>query len=297
VSYPPWSPPFPMPADPNDPLVTPPGAGVGAWWARLLATIRGTWRELLPLVLLCVGVPTALFNGLTQVLIASAVPTSEFAPDTPPGEVLASLFEDLAPALGITLLSSIVLTVFTALAWGAGAWVITRWAAAQPVALGPAMGYGLRRLPRVLGWSLVVTLMVLVGFCLCVLPGFYFAYALCLALCVAVFERANPVSRSFALTHRRFGLALGRILIVAAVFIAPTIVLGIFEEVVLTAIGVGAAGSVGGFLVSAVFTLVSAPLYLVLYVGSLVTYAELRAWEAPLTSGMLAGELVPAGRA
>ena len=64
----------------------------------------------------------------------------------------------------------------------------------------------------------------------------------------------------------------------------------------LTAIGVGAAGSVGGFPVSAVFTLVSAPLYLVLYVGTLVTYAELRAWEAPLTSGMLAGELLPAGR-
>jgi hypothetical protein len=247
-------------------------------------------------VLLCVGVPTALFNGLTQVLIASAVPTSQVSPDTPPEEVLRDLVDDLAPALGVVLLSSIVLAVFTALAWGAAAWMIARWAVAQPVALGPALGYGLRRLPRVLGWSLVVTLMVLVGFCLCVLPGIYFAFALCLALSVAVFERANPVSRSFALTHRRIGLALGRILIVAAVFIGPTIVLGVFEEVLLTAIGTAAAGSVGGFLVSAVFTLVAAPLYLVLYVGMLVTYAELRAWEAPLTSASLAGELYPAGR-
>ena len=189
-----------------------------------------------------------------------------------------------------------MLAVFTALAWGAAAWMIARWAAAQPVALGPALGYGLRRLPRVLGWSLVVTLIVLVGFCLCVLPGIYFAFALCLALSVAVFERANPVSRSFALTHRRFGLALGRILIVAAVFIGPTIVVGVFEEILLTAIGTAAAGSVGGFLVSAVFTLVAAPLYLVLYVGTLVTYAELRAWEAPVTSASLAGELNPAGR-
>jgi hypothetical protein len=291
VSYPPWSPPFPVPADPNDPLVTPPGAGVGAWWARLLATLRGTWRQLLPLALLCVGVPTALFNGLTQVLIASAMPASEVTPDTPPGEAFAALFEDLAPALGFALIGSIVLTVFTALAWGAGAWVIARWAAAQPVALGAALAYGLRRLPRVLGWSLVLTLMVLVGFCLCVLPGFYFAFALCVALCVAVFERANPVSRSFALTHRRFGLALGRILIVAVIFFAPTIMLAIFENALLTQIGPAAAGSVGGFLVSAVFTLAAAPLYPVLYVGTLVTYAELRAWEAPLTSASLAASL------
>ena len=295
MSYPPWSMPFPVPVDPNDPLVTPPGAGVGAWWARVLATLRGTWRQLLPVVLLCVGVPTALFNGLTQVLIASAVSTP-VSPDTPPEEVFGDLLADLAPALGVALLGSIVLAVFTALAWGAAAWMIARWAAAQPVALGPALGYGLRRLPRVLGWSLVVTLIVLVGFCLCVLPGIYFAFALCVALSVAVFERANPVSRSFALTHRRFGLALGRILIVAAVFIGPTIVVGVFEEILLTAIGTAAAGSVGGFLVSAVFTLVAAPLYLVLYVGTLVTYAELRAWEAPLTSAALAGELYPAGR-
>ena len=167
----------PVPVDPNDPLVTPPGAGVGAWWARVLATLRGTWRQLLPVVLLCVGVPTALFNGLTQVLIASAVSTP-VSPDTPPEEVFGDLFADLAPALGVALLGSIVLAVFTALAWGAAAWMIARWAAAQPVALGPALGYGLRRLPRVLGWSLVVTLIVLVGFCLCVLPGIYFAFAL-----------------------------------------------------------------------------------------------------------------------
>ena len=139
MSHPPWSPPFPMPADPNDPLVTPPGAGFGAWWARVLATLRGTWRQLLPVVLLCVGVPTALFNGLTQVLIASAVPTP-VSPDTPPEEVFGGLFADLAPALGVALIGSLVLAVFTALAWGAAAWMIARWAAAQPVALGRLWG-------------------------------------------------------------------------------------------------------------------------------------------------------------
>lgn len=290
MTYPPsWPMPFPHPADPNDPLVTPPGAGVGAWWARILATVAGTWRTLLPLAVVGVGVPSALFNGVNQIVVSRAI--EPVAPDATPEEAFAAL-SDLLPALGFALIGSLVLTVFTSLVWASAAWIIARWGAAQPVALGPAVSYGVRRLPRVLGWGLVVALIVLVGTCLCFLPGLYFAFALSTALSVAVFESANPVSRSWRLTHARFGTALGRILIVAAVFLVPTIVVAIIEDVVLSAVGVEAAAGAAGFLIALVFTLVSSPLYVLLWVGLLVTYAELRAWEAPLTSGRLASELV-----
>ena len=51
----------------------------------------------------------------------------------------------------------------------------------------------------------------------------------------------------------------------------------------------------GGIGISAVFTLVAAPLYLAQYVGTLVTYAEQRAWEAPLTSAAWRGSYIPPG--
>jgi hypothetical protein len=281
--------PFPAPADPNDPLVTPPGAGVGAWWARLLATLGGTWRLLLPLAVVGVGVPSALFNGLNQLVVSRMM--KPVSPDASPDVLLDSVLTDLLPALGFGLLGSLVISVFTSLVWGAASWIIARWGAAQPVAVGPALAYGVRRLPRVFGWGLVVSLIVLVGVCFCVLPGLYFAFALSLALTVAVFERVNPISRSFGLTHARFGTALGRILIVVAAYGVPAIAVAVVQEVVLTAIGLDAASGAPGFLVPLVLTLVASPLYLVLWVGILVTYAELRAWEAPLTSGGLAASL------
>ncbi|PWR15580.1 hypothetical protein DKT69_10200, partial [Micromonospora sicca] len=43
--------------DPQDPLVTPPGAGVAGWFQRGAGALRRSWRVLLPIMLITQGLP------------------------------------------------------------------------------------------------------------------------------------------------------------------------------------------------------------------------------------------------
>jgi hypothetical protein len=180
--------------------------------------------------------------------------------------------------------------------WAAGTWAATRDAAGQPAPLGAALAYGVRRAPRLWLWTLLSGLIVLVGVCMCILPGVYFAFALALVGPVFLFERRNPIGRSFELFHGRFGMVLGRLALVSALLIAGGVAASLVAELVLLVAAGGSpfgqvdlsAGSVLAYTLSAV---VAVPLAVVQLAGFLVTYAEQRCNEGRTTASTLAAEL------
>ena len=119
---------------------------------------------------------------------------------------------------------SLVVGLVQAVGWAAGTWVITQQAAGQPASLDAALRYGLRRALGLWGWTLLVSLLIGIGFCFCVLPGIYLAFALSMAGPVYLFERHNPIGRSFRMFHDRLGLLLGRVALVAVAVIVGTLI-------------------------------------------------------------------------
>jgi hypothetical protein len=157
------------------------------------------------------------------------------------------------------------------------------------------LGYGVRRAPGLWLWSLLSGLIVLAGFCFCLLPGIYFAFALSLVGPVFLFERRNPIGRSFGLFHNRFGMVLGRLALLAAVVIAASLAASMVGQLGLLATGSGLSGSVslsvGNALAYSVSALLAVPVAMVQLAALLATYAEQRGHEARTTAAALAAEL------
>ncbi|MDG4791488.1 hypothetical protein O7626_37300 [Micromonospora sp. WMMD1102] len=254
-------------------------------------------RPLLWIVLLTEVLPTAAV-GLAMLPLQPRPPAVSPSGEPLPGE-LQGFWGDLLLLVGIVLAVGLVAGLVQCLGWAAGTWVITRQATGQEVALGAALRYGLRRAPGLFGWSLLAGLLVLAGLCACFLPGVYLAFATSLVGPIYLFERRNPIGRTFQLAHARFGMVLGRVAAVAAVVLGGGLVLAVLESIVT----LGPAAATPGEMfappavsaVSVVSTLVSsvlgAPLQLALLVGILVTYTEQRGHEAPVNSARLAAEL------
>lgn len=170
-----------------------------------------------------------------------------------------------------------------------------RQALGQQVRLGAALRYGLRRALGLWAWTLLSTLIITAGMCACLLPGIYFAFALSLAGPVFLFERSNPIGRSFRMFHARLGLVLGRVALVAAVPIAGAVAVRLVQDLGMLAVGAGPGSgvglSVGAVAVTAVTALLNLPISVAQLVGLVVTYAEQRGWEAPVRTAQLATEL------
>lgn len=278
--------------DPNDPLVTPPYAGIGGWFARCVGAVRRGWRLLVPIMLLTQALPAAVTSVLSLALAPSGEVTaaSDGAPVLPDG-----YFRDVLTFYAAVLVASLVLGPVQSLGWAAGTWVVTRQAAGEPVGLGAAFRFGLRRMLGLWGWTLLASLLIGVGICLCLLPAVYLAFALALIGPAYLFERDNPIGRSFRFFHQRLGLVLGRVALVAAALLVGGLAGVVLESVGQLPFGthpmdsVGtAAGSVG---VAVVVAGLLVPVHLAQLVGLLVTYAEQRAHEGPVNAARLATEL------
>ncbi|MFI7577586.1 hypothetical protein [Micromonospora sp. NPDC049497] len=284
---------FPPGLDPNDPLVNPPGAGVGGWWARCVGAVRRGWPLLVPILLLTQVLPAALMSLLSLAVDPTARWDADLAEnaDALPDTFLA----DLAAMLGVLVGALVVFGLVQAVGWAAGTWVVARQAAGEPVSLGGALRHGARRALGLWGWSLLVGVLVGVGVCFCVLPGIYLVFALSLAGPVYLFERQNPIGRAFRMFHERLGLVLGRMALVAVAFVVVSVVAGIVEAVGGLPFGVTPLDSpgtaVGIVVVSLTGAVLALPAYLAQLVGLVVTYAEQRACEGPVNAARLAAEL------
>ena len=280
------------PADPTDPLVTPPHAGVAGWFARCTGALRRGWRQLLPIVLVGQGLPAAVIAVLSLALAPTGQPATgaDGAPVLPDG-----YFTDFFVYYAAVLLAALLFGPLQSAAWAAGTWVVTRQAAGEPASVGAAFRYGWRRCLGLWGWTIVATLLIGVGACACVLPGIYVAFALALFGPVYLFERQEPIGRAFRLFHQRFGMVLGRVALVLAVLVVASMLNGILDLVNRELIGEHPLGdparAVPAVLLALVGTLLVVPGYLAQLIGLVVTYAEQRAQEGPVNAGQLAAEL------
>ncbi|WP_405429273.1 hypothetical protein [Micromonospora sp. NBC_00617] len=280
--------------DPNDALVTPPGAGVGAWFERCGGALRRGWRQLVPIMLLTQVLPAAVLSVISLGMDPS--PGWEAQAEMDPAAGLPDNFAaTLATLVAVLVGGSLLIGLVQAVGWAAGSWVITQQATGRPASLDAALRYGLRRALGLWGWTLLVSVLIGVGVCFCVLPGIYLAFALSLAGPVYLFERQNPIGRSFGMFHARLGLLLGRVALVGGAVIVGTVVPGVLESVGTTGIGADPFASpgtaVGVVAVIGVTAVLALPAHLAQLIGLLITYAEQRAHEAPVNGAALAAEL------
>ncbi|MEU8367133.1 hypothetical protein [Micromonospora tulbaghiae] len=278
--------------DPQDPLVNPPHAGIGPWFARCTAALRRGWRQLLPIVLLTQVLPASVIGVLTLVF----TPEGELATAPDGAPVLpAGFWGQMFAFYGVLLAAGLVFGLLQATGWAAGTWVVARQAAGEPTRLGAALRYGMRRALGLWGWTLLVSLLAMLGTCLCLLPGIYVTFALALFGPVYLFERREPIGRAWRMFHNRFGMVLGRVALVIAVLLAATVLDAVVGAISGAAFGVEPMNAVGtaiGAVVLAVFgALLATPAYLAQQVGLVVTYAEQRAQEGPVNAARLAAEL------
>ncbi|MFF0720270.1 hypothetical protein [Micromonospora sp. NPDC003816] len=287
---------YPQPGyglDPASPLVNPPGAGVGGWYARCVGALRRGWSLLLPIVLLTQVLPAVVLAVLALVIDPTARWEEQLADDSSalPSGFWADSLVWVGSLFGAGLIASLVQCV----GWAAGTWVIARQAAGTPVDLGAAMRYGVRRALGLWGWTLLFGMIVLFGLCLCFLPGIYAVFALAMVGPVYLFERDNPIGRSHQMLRQRLGLLLGRLALVIGAVIAVSLVAAAIEQVGLLLIGTGPMETrtvtAGTVVVTVLAALLTLPGQLAQLVGLVVTYAEQRGHEGPVNDAQLAHEL------
>ncbi|WP_433283578.1 hypothetical protein [Micromonospora sp. CA-244673] len=278
--------------DPQDPLVTPPHAGVGGWFSRCGGALRRGWRQLLPIMLLTQTVPAAVIAVISLALAPTEQPVTgaDGAPVLPSG-----YFEHVFAFYGAVLLAALIFGPLQSAGWAAGTWVVARQAAGEPVGVGAALRYGLRRALGLWGWTIVASLLITVGACFCLLPGLYAAFAFALFGPIYLFERQEPIGRAWRMFHQRFGMVLGRVALVIGVLIAAAVLdgaLGLVNQLVFGVDPMAAPGTAAGAVTLAVVGAVLAtPAYLAQLVGLVATYAEQRAHEGPVKAARLAAEL------
>ncbi|MEW2329535.1 hypothetical protein AB0880_17170 [Micromonospora chersina] len=278
--------------DPQDPLVTPPHAGVGGWFSRCGGALRRGWRQLLPIMLLTQTVPAAVIAVLSLAFAPTDQPVagSDGAPVLPDG-----YFENIFAFYGVVLLAALIFGPLQSTGWAAGTWVVTRQAAGESVGVGAALRYGLRRALGLWGWTLVVSLLITVGACFCLLPGLYAACAFALFGPIYLFERQEPIGRAWRMFHQRFGMVLGRVALVMCALIAAAVldgVLGLINQLAFGVDPMAAPGTAAGAVaVAVVGALLATPAYLAQLVGLVAAYAEQRAQEGPVNAARLAAEL------
>ncbi|NES31483.1 hypothetical protein GCE86_23355 [Micromonospora terminaliae] len=288
---------YPMPGwhpglDPQDPLVTPPHAGIGGWFGRCGGALRRGWRQLLPIMLLTQTVPAAAIAVISLALAPTDQPVTgpDGAPVLPDG-----YFEHIFAFYGAVLLAALIFGPLQSTGWAAGTWVVARQAAGEPVGVGAALRYGLRRALGLWGWTIVASLLITVGACLCLLPGLYAAFAFALFGPIYLFERQEPIGRAWRMFHQRFGLVLGRVALVICVLIVAAVLdgmVGLINQLVFGADPMAAPGTAAGAATLAVAgAVLTTPAYLAQLVGLVATYAEQRAHEGPVNAARLAAEL------
>jgi hypothetical protein len=277
----------------SDLLVNPPGSVFNSWFGRTIAVIKRNWRKLLAIGVLLNLLPGVMFFGAIVLVIG----TSIFSPGSFGIDETSRLVRNPLTGVSVGLLIAVIavgifaVVLGTSAAQGAVAWLVTNDAAGNPTSVGQAIRYGGRRMFGVLGYNLVVGVIAVAGLCACILPGIYLYLALALVPAVYLFERVNPIARSWRLFHGNFGAVLGRVVIVLATGFGINAAFGIVQNIVqLSAPGTRVALAAGLIisLVGNLIVLLLPPFQMVAYV---TIYAEQRAREAPLNSAMLAHQL------
>ena len=140
----------------DDPLVTPPGAGVNGWFQRIWATFQRSWKSLTLIFVITQLLPAAVLAVAAVLLSASfLIPFQK--------EMLEASVEQRDPEfdfpfgafagfLGVLVIVLIVLFFVQAAGYAAATHATTREAAGLPAPLGESLSYGFRRCFGLVGW-------------------------------------------------------------------------------------------------------------------------------------------------
>ncbi|MQA27441.1 MAG: hypothetical protein GEU94_18700 [Micromonosporaceae bacterium] len=293
------------PPRPYDPVI---GHDFASWADRVKGMLKRSWRPIFKILFfgywlpsmalgLLVGVPAfwVYFEFLREVLdrageMESAEATQRFW----------ALFGVLIPAL---LVVALVVSYLGAVANLAVMKVAVNDAAETPVAPMAAYRSMLRPALPAWGWVLLAGAVITFGVLACVLPGIYLYVALSLILPVMLFERRSGLSRSFSLMHSNFWPAAGRVVLVIAAISAVMFPVQMVFQILNMTLMPGlvspqgfdadafATFSVVMIVETIVLQLAALLGQMVLLVGLLATYAELRGRQEPrLTAAQLAAE-------
>lgn len=276
----------------SDPLVLAPGSSFGAWFTKVTEIAKRSWKSALIIATLGIAVPRA------AVALAGSLGGLGTGLSVANLGGLGSAVGSLILGLLVTLLVGAVGCYIAAAGWAAGTWALVQEAATgRPANVGQAFGYGFTRATALFPWTLLAAVAFTVASACFFVPGIYVAFGFSMFGFAALFERsANPVARSFALTHNSatIGPTLGKVGILFGVYLVYTIIIGAIFGAMALAFALGTGGfayNLSYGLIQAVASLLSAPAFAVLLIGLLPTYAELRARQAPLSTAQLQQEL------
>ncbi|NUT08471.1 MAG: hypothetical protein HOV76_33895 [Hamadaea sp.] len=298
--------------NPYDPLVNPPYAGIGGWFNRMSSVFQRSWKSIAAVfavthLLPAVGIAVTTAIGTALVLVPwqqEMIEAAESGED-PRFDTLVGPFLGL---MGVIVVAAVLFTVLQAAGYAAGTYVVTRDAAGAPTAVADALRYGFRRCLGLFGWTLVTALLVLAGAIACILPAFYVYAATALVGPIYLFERRTPIGRSFTIFNNNLGRVLGRLAMILVIVIGGSLVTSTVESVLNLVFGgagsfstdpdgtVQLAGQTGmsiagSAVVAGIGAVISLPFTMIQFVGILLTYAEQRGHEGPVSAGSLAAEL------
>ncbi len=256
------------------------------WWSNLVEMVRRSGSKVASVLAVWSLVPvigTVLFDQQSQRFVnggpMAAGATDQISPEQQ-DEMMRWLGDYLAFA-GTWIVITILLSYLTSAGLASAIRIVLADAAQRPITFGEAMAYGARRGLVMWGWNVIVLVCVLVGVCLCVLPGLYLALAFSLFAPIVVCEGGSAMARSMRLIHRAFGAMLGRVALLAAFGFGLSLVGGTITS---TATTMGVAWSVAVIIGVIVNLAVQVATMTVMSGGLLITYAESRAGEGSLTS-------------
>jgi hypothetical protein len=293
-------------------------ANFDGWFRRVFQVFRRSFGQLTLLAVIPMVILAAYF--VTLDLIMPGMMQSQLSPATAGTDPMAGvgeLYLKLLPAMAIFLVPIFVASAFQQVA---SIFVIVRDANGQPTTALAALRATASRVPRYVGWLLLVVIGSMIAFFVPMLPavlmfaiggppglgiilgvlGYLVSLVLITYLWVVIYsslfgvlgiERGN-VRRCFQLIKGRFWACFGRLTIAGlcngAYVIALFIVIGLLS-VVVAATGLGVGGTVVVSFLEAVLFL---PVIIFQTAVSIVTYAELRFRENPATrTATLAAEL------
>ena len=242
--------------------------GVGELLDGALTAVRTNWR-----VMLGVAAVVSAISGLLQLAFNLAIgeqSVQTFNTSTTTSSS-STYFSANANATGASLVGAVIQWAGIVLIGGIAAVVVSRSVLGQRTTYSQAWAQVGPQLLKLLGVTVLVGLVVILGLFLCVLPGIYFAVVLSLATPVLVLERSGitqAMGRSRALIKgawwRTFGIALLGYLIVVLITAAVTIPLLI--------VGVGSSGVFSGNVDSGSFVTIEIFSTIASIIAGTITY-------------------------
>jgi hypothetical protein len=276
------------PGGPVDPLISPDYAG---WWERSINLVKRFWKQLL--ILQVVGIVVSLIvlipAGILGASIASDLPQTGQVNDANVGDYVGR-YSGWAAVTLVGVLLAILIWILISLA---SLRLLVTGVTTDRADVGAALSGSAPRILPMIGWGLLALLIIVLGFCACILPSFYFSAVFLVLPAIVLFERGGAIGRAFKLFHGNLGASLARVATIFGIGLVAGLIASMISAIVGAGFGtVGTAQSVGAGVTSTVIQVIfSAALGILTAPLTLATYADMRARVEPLSTAVLASEL------